>query len=83
MAEFRNESGLEFTDISSEEWRIYHWQSGYKIIIRHPLRLHVSASGGHRVFYLDKQGQARCRYIRPTFDDIEWLPKEGQPHFVK
>jgi hypothetical protein len=73
---------LEFTDISSEEWRAYSYLSGEDIVglrINKPLALHVSKSGGHRV--IDDRGI--CYYISPKWVSIIWKPKEGQPHFVK
>lgn len=77
--DFNNKSGLEFTDISSEEYREYHWESGYSIRLDAPTMLHVSESGGHRVFY----GDGLSRYIKPTWADLEWKARQGQPHFVK
>lgn len=74
-----NKSGLEFTDISSEEIRRYVFSNGNDLIIGEPLWLHVSKSGGHRL--LDKMGQ--FYYIKPNWDYIVWKAKDGQPNFVK
>lgn len=83
MLEFedlRNDSGLEFTDISSEEMRAYFKEGKQVMIIKYPVALHVSASGGHRI--LDGRGQ--CTYIKPeAWDSICWTVLEGMPHFVK
>lgn len=81
MTDFKNESGKDFTDISSEEWRCYDFLSGATIKIEQPLRLHVS-DGGHRVF--DAQGVSH--YIRLPKDapwHLSWAVKDGAPNFVK
>lgn len=81
--EFNNKSGLEFTDISSEEYREYLYiteeSAGYSFRISNPLYLHVSDSGGHRVF--DADGVSH--YVPPKWIKLQWKAKEGQPHFVK
>ena len=76
--EFRNESDLEFTDISSEQWRRYTFPSGFVVFIEDPVKLHVSAHG-HRIFDL----LGRSQYVPLTWVHLEWLAKEGEPHFVK
>lgn len=77
---FINESGLEFTDISSEEYRIYTLSNGKVFSVLNPLYHHVSKSGGHRVF--TKSG--RSFYIQPREGwIIEWKAGPGKPHFVK
>lgn len=78
--EFINNSNLQFNDISSEEFRTYHFPKGEKLFIKNPLFLHVSLSGGHRIF--DKLGNSY--YIKP--DEgwyIKWKAKKGEPNFVK
>ena len=79
MIEFRNETNLKFTDISSEEWREYVYDVNKTILIEKPLQLHVSKSGGHRIFAED----GYSRYIQPGWLQIIWKAKEGAPHFVK
>lgn len=76
---FRNETDLEFTDISSEEEREYVFPGGDVVVIKTPLFLHVSSSGGHRVF--DSAGYSH--YIPPTWIHLRWKAKEGAPNFVK
>jgi hypothetical protein len=77
---FINQSDLEFKDISSESNRKYHFANGNTLYISQPLWLHVSASGGHRLFSADEI----CYYIQPKEGwYIEWTVKDGQPHFVK
>jgi hypothetical protein len=80
MREFINESGLEFTDISSESFREYHFSNGRLLKIFKPLFLHVSKSGGHRVF--DDDGISY--YIQPSEGwFITWQVDPGKPNFVK
>src|SRR6201985_106076 len=50
ISQFKNESSLEFTDISSEEYRIYEFNNGKTVMISEPLKLNVAKSGGHRIF---------------------------------
>jgi hypothetical protein len=77
--EFSNASGLEFVDISSEAWREYLFSSGVSVRIVEPLWLHVSDSGGHRLF--DASG--RSHYIPSGWAKLTWVAKDGEPHFVK
>lgn len=76
---FRNQSSLTFTDISSEAERIYTFPNGRTYRVANPEQLHVSDSGGHRLF-----DGTYCYYIQPKEGwVIRWLVKDGQPHFVK
>jgi hypothetical protein len=77
--ELRNQSSNEFTDISSESYRKYIWESGAWIIIDKPQYLSVSKSGGHRL--LDLEGKSH--YIPPTWIHLLWKVKDGMPHFIK
>jgi hypothetical protein len=77
--EFKNDSDLEFTDISSEAWREYRFESGAVVRIENPLRLNVSASGGHRIF--DAQGESH--YIPFGWIHLRWEAKPGEPNFVR
>jgi len=76
--EFRNDSGLEFTDISSEAERIYNFGSKGFVKIIGPLKLNVSASGGHRIFSAD----GKSHYIPSGWIELTWTAKDGQPNFV-
>jgi hypothetical protein len=76
---FINESGLEFTDISSEQFREYAFANDEILRIENPLKLHVSESGGHRIF--DAQGNSF--YVPKGWLHLRWQAKEGQPNFVK
>ena len=74
--EFINESIFEFDDISSEYYREYVYDTK-SLIIANPERLHVSDSGGHRV--VDNSGKSY--YIPPGWLWIEFMVREGEPHF--
>jgi len=77
--EFINGSGLNFKDISAEDYREYQFPNGNKLLIKNPLCLHVSASGGHRLF--DAQGIAW--YVQPQEGwSIHWKVEEGKPNFL-
>lgn len=81
FADFRNESGLKFDDISSEEYRVYVRPDGKEkeTVISKPIALNASKSGGHRIF--DTLGI--CHYVPPGWKHLYWKVKEGHPHFVK
>ena len=76
--QFRNESGLAFTDISSEVERVYRFPGGDFVAIEGPLQLHVSESGGHRIFAEDG-----CHYVPPGWIHLQWTVREDAPHFVR
>jgi len=76
---FNNATDLVFSDISSEAWRIYTFPSGATVEIQEPQRLHVSDSGGHRVF--DAAGVSH--YIPAGWVHLRWKAQDGHPHFVK
>ena len=76
--EFRNQSGLDFDDISSEEWREYVFDSGTVFRIERPLRLHVSENG-HRIY--DAEGISH--YVPNGWIHLKWQPKDGEPNFIR
>lgn len=76
--EFLNDSTLEFTDISSEAFREYEFENK-TIRIEQPLKLNVSASGGHRIF--DASGTSH--YVPAGWLQLKWQARTGFPHFVK
>jgi hypothetical protein len=79
LAAFRNESGADFTDISSEASRTYNFgQKGF-VKITNPLYLSVSSSGGHRIFSADGQSH----YIPSGWIHLSWTVHDGNPNFVK
>jgi hypothetical protein len=77
--QFINHSSLEFTDISSEQYRIYEFNNGKTIMISDPLRLNISKNGGHRLF----DGSGISHYIPQGWVRISWKAKPHQPNFVK
>ena len=77
---FLNESGLDFSDISSETEREYIFPNGQNLVIKNPLYLNVSPTGGHRIYTADKWSY----YVQPKEGwAIRWAVKEGNPNFVK
>jgi hypothetical protein len=77
---FINESELVFNDISSEKKRKYTFPNGKELLIKKPLFLNVSGSGGHRLYSEDNF----CYYVQPKEGwYIKWKPKKGKPSFVK
>jgi hypothetical protein len=76
---FWNESGLEFTDISTEQFREYTFAGGQILRIENPLQLNISESGGHRIF--DAQGFSY--YVPKGWLHLKWQARKGQPNFVK
>jgi hypothetical protein len=78
IEDFKNESGKEFVDISSEQYRCYQFPD-YNVIISSPLLLNVSDSGGHRVW--DAGGKSH--YIPTGWIHLYWEVREGAPNFVK
>jgi hypothetical protein len=78
MKEFNNKSEHEFSDISSEKYRMYTFPKG-EITITAPQKLSVSKSGGHRIF--DENGTSH--YIPAGWIHLHWEAKDGQPNFVQ
>lgn len=76
--EFINTSGLQFIDISSELYRVYVYPDGTEVTIYEPLLLHVSQSGGHRVYDLNNTSH----YIVPGFVHIYWGVRDYEPNFA-
>lgn len=79
MIELRNETEHEFVDISSELWREYTFGSGAKVRINEPAYLSVSKSGGARLLTM----AGRSIYIPFGWIALEWVAREGAPHFIK
>lgn len=77
VVEFRNDSGLDFKDISSEQWREYTFADGQAVRIEKPLKLYVS-DNGHRI--LDAEGVSH--YVPLNWIHLKWQAKDGEPHFV-
>lgn len=79
MREFRNTSGLDFTDISTERYREYLFHGGDIVKIDDPVKLHVSKSGGHRIFSKD----GLCHYIPNTWIHLSWKARDNETDFCK
>lgn len=77
QSKFLNESNLEFTDISSEQYRIYEFNNGKTVMIVEPLKLNVSKNGGHKIY--DKSGMSH--YIPQGWLHLSWRAKPNQPNF--
>lgn len=76
--ELRNGTDLEFTDISSEEWRKYTTPFG-TYDIQSPKWL-ATTPNGHRV--LDGEGVSHYIDISKGFF-LSWKAIGNNPHFVK
>lgn len=76
--ELRNESGLQFDDISGEVWREYTFNNCTTVRINNPVALNVS-NNGHRI--LDNGGVSH--YIPLGWIHLCWQVQEGKPHFIK
>ncbi len=77
MVELQNESDYDFTDISSEEKRVYDYGEE-ELVIDNPQYLAVSDSG-HRVL----DGDGVSHFIQYGWKAIHWETAEDEPHFVK
>ena len=77
--QFINESGLEFSDISSEAWRRYEFPGDVLVTIHGPLLLNVSKTGGHRIW--DQAGISH--YVPAGWVHLTWVSRPGSPNFVK
>jgi len=75
---FINESELDFKDISTEKWREYTLANGKKLLIDAPLYLHVSDTGGHRIF----DAYQTSHYIPTGWLALRWKTKKGEANFV-
>ncbi len=74
---FINTSGLEFKDISTEQFRTYVYANGFRVKIEHPIKVSIKKNGNHRVW----DGESSF-WIREGFMIIIWKAKEGLPHFT-
>ncbi len=76
--EFRNDTTLNFKDITSESWREYIFLDNFLVRVEKPIALNVSKTGGHRIFDAD----GVCHYIPSGWRHLKWKVKDGEPHFV-
>ena len=75
----KDTAGIQWTDVSSEQYRIYEFKDKQLVRIDNPLALNVSKGGGHRL--VDAQGKSH--YVPKGWIHLEWKVFDGQPHFVK
>lgn len=75
---FLNNSTNTFSDISSEEFRIYRFANGEEVRIDYPVFLSVSTSG-HRLY--DAAGISH--YVPKGWIHLKWRPRDGKANFVK
>jgi hypothetical protein len=75
--DFINESDLVFKDLTDEQYRVYVYPD-MEIKIDEPLKLNVSASGGHRVFC----SKGISHYIPAGWRHLYWLVKDNKSHFA-
>lgn len=68
---------LEFKSLEDEEYRVYIFSKNESVRIENPVALHVSGSGGHRVF--DKSGVSH--YIPNKWIHLYWEVKHGEKPF--
>lgn len=73
-----NTSGLEFTDISSEEFRTYIYPNNVQVTLPQPVALNISDRGGHRVYTED----GISHYIVPGWVHLAWKSKDGCSPFA-
>jgi len=73
-----NNPTLKFSDLSDEEYRVYEFPKGEKVRITAPVKLNVSASGGHRV--LDAEGVSH--YIPSGWIHLYWKVKQDCYYFA-
>ena len=82
MEEFINDSGLIFTDISTEicrEYLVFSESTPLKIVGK-PIALNVSNSGNHRLY----TNAGWSYYINPKERwAIRWKTEKGKANFVK
>lgn len=77
MQEASNNPALQFSDLTSEEWREYHFPTGAIVRIEQPVALNVSKSGGHRV----QTTAGVSEYIPAGWIRLRWQNKSGLPAF--
>jgi len=69
---------LHFDDISTEDYRTYHYADGSTVTYLDPVALAIT-KGGHRLITADGE----CHYILTTWQRISWKVPGEEFHFVK
>lgn len=71
-------NGVEFLDISDEQYRTYVFADGRELVIYDPRGINISASGGHRI--VTKDGWSL--YVKPKEGwYLHWRTYPGTEHF--
>lgn len=68
---------FNWKDLNSEAFREYRFPGGDTVKILEPVKLHVSASGGHRVL----DGSGRSHYIPAGWIHLSWVARSGHEPF--
>jgi len=66
-------AGMQFSDVSAEEYRIYTFPGGEKIRVDTPQYLNVSKSGGHRIIVSENS----TVYIPAGWLSVQWVNRPG------
>lgn len=73
-----NNPKLAFSSLEDEQYRVYEFKGGERVVINDPQMLNVSKSGGHRVL----DGEGISHYIPSGWIHLYWKVKEGKPAFA-
>lgn len=75
-------SKLNFKDISTEAYRVYHYPDGSSFRIDNPryVAINSSSMGGHAHRVIN--GKEHSFYVRPGWNAIEWSVFKDEPHFT-
>jgi hypothetical protein len=76
--DIKNESNYDFSDISSEKYRVYDFGKNGEVVIDNPQALAVS-DNGHRIV----DGDGTSHYVKYGWKHLHWETEEDEPHFVK
>lgn len=77
-AEFEEKGPAPWRSLLSEVRRTYVFPGGEKVVIENPLRLNVSASGGHRVL----DGAGVSHYVPEGWHHLFWETEPGAEPFA-
>jgi hypothetical protein len=78
QVQFVDALNRNWSNISTNQYRVYEFPGGHKVRLEKPLKLFVSESGGHRVFTAD----GISHYIPTGWIHLYWEVGENQPNFV-
>lgn len=69
---------LEFKDLQTEQWRVYHYPNGYAVRVDNPVRMHIAENGDHRILTSD----GRAHVIAYGWVHIQNQAKQGMDPFA-